>query len=314
MSQAAGRKKLGTRGRVVAAAVAVVVVVVAILLLGGRVGGEGGDRLPGAGASPQASARPTPSASTSDPADEPGSEPAESPAPTAAPDGSGAAPSAPPAEGVITLPPLTDTPPEVVALDAEAALGSSATARVLGVEEVTASGTGIGEIAGPALLVTLEVTNTGGEDLDLASFNVSAYLGSDAVPASPVTTDDRESPLAGVLSPGESARGRTSSGCRRAVRGSCPSRCSPGPPVKCSCSRATSRPRPAEISASPEARYRRCGTAGARPRPPGRRVEWSTRVIRPTLRVKSRDRPSPVRFVPVPWPYQFFVGRPCRTA
>lgn len=184
----------------------------------------GGDPEPGAEPAPTPSASPersagTPASGATGPgpdavepgAGEPGAgeaPPPEQPQPEpGTPDGEVDPQPAPPPDGAAGLPPLGTTPPEVVTLDAPAPVAGSAQARVLSVEGITAEASGIGEIGGPAMLVTLEVDNPGAAPVALGSFSVSAYLGDAAVPASPVSSDERHAPLTGELAPGATARG-----------------------------------------------------------------------------------------------------------
>lgn len=200
---------------------AAAIVVTLVVVLGG--GGEPG---PEAGPGPSASVEPSPQTSpsgaaepepgTADPAvpvpaeTEPGPELGPELGPETDPEVPDANPEPQPSlgpDGGAALPPLGTAPPEVVTLDAPAPVAGGAQARVVSVEEITAEASGIGEIGGPAMLVTLEVLNSGTDPVALGAFSVSAYLGDDAVPASPVTSDERHVPLTGQLAGAATARG-----------------------------------------------------------------------------------------------------------
>lgn len=127
---------------------------------------------------PEASASPTAATSSSpEPQDtqEPAEpdEPTESPAEPAEP---GADPPAdPPTDGVDpSLPP--------VELDDVAPFGTEVSARLVSIEAVQGEAEGPGEVAGPAVRVTVEVVNGTAETIDLGATVVNAYAGPELRP------------------------------------------------------------------------------------------------------------------------------------
>jgi hypothetical protein len=140
------------------------------------------------------SAPPTGSATataTSAPATE---EPAPSPLPTPEPTG--------PTEDVDEPPPSL---PEVP-LDAEAAVGNGIVATLPSIEAIEGTAVGPGNVAGPALKVTVRITNGTAEPVALGGVSVNLSYGPDQAPASPLDDTTRE-PFATVVQPGESADG-----------------------------------------------------------------------------------------------------------
>ncbi|RBY86145.1 hypothetical protein [Blastococcus sp. TF02A-26] len=93
-----------------------------------------------------------------------------------------------------------------VALDQEADAGDGVTARVIGLEAIEGTGTGRGNVSGPALRLTVGITNGSGDAIDLGSVAVNLAYGVDAVPASPLN-DPSQAPLSGSLDTGETGEG-----------------------------------------------------------------------------------------------------------
>lgn len=111
-----------------------------------------------------------------------------------------------PGQGV--APPLFgDLPVERRDADQEASPAADVQASVVSAEVVTASGTGIGQVQGEALMVTIEIVNSRGGRLPLDRTTVTAFAGGGAVPASPVDGDERFDPFRDAVLPNESARG-----------------------------------------------------------------------------------------------------------
>ncbi|GAB4082651.1 hypothetical protein GCU67_11800 [Modestobacter muralis] len=172
-----------------AAATAVVAAVVAAVTLGG---GGSPPSAAGADASPTGS-----TATTSAPAGESAAPTTAAPVPS---------PQTPTPTG-----PTSDAdegPPElpVVPLDAPAPVGNGVVATLPRIESIDASATGPGNIAGPALRVTVQVTNGTAEPLSLGGVVTNLYLGPDRTPASPVD-DPSRAPFTGTVAPGASATG-----------------------------------------------------------------------------------------------------------
>ncbi|UZN04314.1 hypothetical protein [Cellulomonas sp. S1-8] len=140
----------------------------------------------------------SPSSSSTDPVPVPTDTVAE-PTPQAADDDvappDAAVPAAPVAD-YLELPPVT--------LDAPADYGNGTTARVVGLAAVQAEAHGVGEVSGPAVAVTVELT-AGSEQVDLGDVVVNLY-GPSAAAAPVVAGDPHHEPFAGVLRAGSSAR------------------------------------------------------------------------------------------------------------
>ena len=82
---------------------------------------------------------------------------------------------------------------------------SGMTANVVSVESYNATAKRAGEVSGPAVKVTLRLTNGTGGAVDLSTATVNAYYGSDATPAAPVAGDPAAKPFTGSLEPGAAA-------------------------------------------------------------------------------------------------------------
>lgn len=104
--------------------------------------------------------------------------------------------------------PVDERPPSLpaVALDAPAATGDGVTGSLVSVEAVDGTGVGRGNVSGPALRVTVRLTNGTTEALALDGVAVELTHGADAVPASPLD-DPSHSPFGGSLEPGATAEG-----------------------------------------------------------------------------------------------------------
>jgi hypothetical protein len=160
-----------------AAAVLVAVLVVLLVLL---------DDDEATSAPPAGSATATPTAASE--------EPVPSALPTPEPTG--------PTEDVDEPPPSL---PEVP-LDAEAAVGNGIVATLPSIEAIEGTAVGPGNIAGPALRVTVRIANGTDQPVALGGVSVNLSHGPDAVPASPLDDPSRV-PFATVVQPGESADG-----------------------------------------------------------------------------------------------------------
>lgn len=195
------------RRGLIAAAVAVVAVLAAALLLGRTAGDDPGAVGPTAGptADPAAGPVPTPSPTGGgEPTDlataDPGASPAE---PEPAPRATGAAGELAAAVAEIEagqrhLPPVPAG--EIVAVP------SGPTVSLDAVERVEAQASGPGEVAGPALALTVTVTNGAGGPLTLDDVVVNLY-GQEGAPGSLFVSDPRMQPLTGELAPGDRATG-----------------------------------------------------------------------------------------------------------
>ena len=92
-----------------------------------------------------------------------------------------------------------------VPLTGTADFGGQITARLSEVTPIDATAKIPGEISGPALQVTVEITNGSADAIGLDSVSVNLAT-KDGTPASPITTDPA-APLSGVLAPGEKRSG-----------------------------------------------------------------------------------------------------------
>ncbi|MEO7236461.1 MAG: hypothetical protein ABIW80_13960 [Lapillicoccus sp.] len=135
---------------------------------------------------------PTPGSTTSGPA------PSADPPPTGSAAPSGAAvPSAAGAGG-------RERP--AVAPASSSTGGGGPTVRLSSIGHVAGQALGPGEIAGPAIRVSIVIENGGSANLDLTFVAVNAYIGTDRRPAGTLT-QPAGSPFGGVLKPGERATG-----------------------------------------------------------------------------------------------------------
>lgn len=105
----------------------------------------------------------------------------------------------------------TDSPIEVketVPIDEVGDFGDGIRVGVARVRAVEAGGGGgIGDLAGPAIAVTIDLTNDGSTPVTLDEVVVTATYGKDGIPAPGVFNDTRANHFAGSLAAGASARG-----------------------------------------------------------------------------------------------------------
>ncbi len=107
-----------------------------------------------------------------------------------------------PTENADALPPSLAP----VGLTEEAAVGNGVTATVEDLEAVLGSAQGPGQVAGPAVRVTVRIVNGTGAPLSLDAVAVDVTYGPGATPASPLD-DPSAAPFTGTAGPGESATG-----------------------------------------------------------------------------------------------------------
>jgi hypothetical protein len=170
-----GRFPTGRR-RVLLAAVAVVLVAALAVLVVVLDHGSGGDVGQAAG--------------TSSPA--PSTEVIPNP-PTPTPTG--------PTEDATQLPPAATEVP----LDAPAAAGNGVVATLTGIEAIQGTANGPGNVAGPALRVTVTIDNGTAEAITLAGAAVNMYYGADRTPASPLDDPSQQPFGIDMVQPGASA-------------------------------------------------------------------------------------------------------------
>jgi hypothetical protein len=77
---------------------------------------------------------------------------------------------------------------------------------LVGIEEIQGQANGPGDVAGPALRITVRLENGTDDPLDLLAVSVAVAHGVDLVPASPLG-DPSAAPFSGTLEPGKSAQG-----------------------------------------------------------------------------------------------------------
>ena len=102
-----------------------------------------------------------------------------------------------------------DQPPPVlsaVGLDDPAAVGDGVRATVRSVESIDGTGYGPGNIAGPALRVTVQLDNGTAEPVSLDGVAVDLAYGAEAIPGPPLD-DPSRAPFSGTLPAGSSAEG-----------------------------------------------------------------------------------------------------------
>jgi hypothetical protein len=173
------------RGRWPALA-AVIVVVVAVLVAVALLGDDDGD-----GGRTASATIPPAAAGTSSPATE---------APTASEPA--ASESTPPVQGGTDgVPPALPA----VALD-QPVEQADVTGSIVSLQAVDGQATGPGDVAGPALMVTVRLVNGTGGALSLDAVSVNLFSGPDRAPASPLG-DQRRVPFTGTLAAGRTAEG-----------------------------------------------------------------------------------------------------------
>ena len=133
-------------------------------------------------------------ATASVPGDPVGSEPAPTNPPTPEPSG--------PTADATELPPTVSA----VGLSDEAAVGDGVTGRLVSIQAVQGDGDGVGNIDGPALLVTVELTNGTSAPVSFDAVAAEAYTGADLAPAT-LLDDPQANPLRGTVDPGQSVTG-----------------------------------------------------------------------------------------------------------
>ncbi len=106
----------------------------------------------------------------------------------------------------------TDLPPTLsaVGLTDQAAVGDGVTGRLVSIEAVQGDGEGVGNIDGPSILVTVELTNGTDGPVSFDAVAAEAYTGEDLAPAT-LLDDPQGNPLRGRSSPATRSRGVTSS-------------------------------------------------------------------------------------------------------
>jgi hypothetical protein len=178
---------------------AVVLLALGLVVLGLVVGGP--DRGGSAGA---VAATPTAASSSGIPTGTSSGPPRGTSSGTATSTGTGEPPPQAPVTPEPTGPPrnVDEPPPSLpaVALDDEAAVGNGITAEVVSLDAIAGTGTGPGNIAGPALRVTVQISNGTTAPVSLDGVVVDLTHGADLAPASPLD-DPSAAPFTGTVEP-----------------------------------------------------------------------------------------------------------------
>ncbi|TFV90710.1 DUF4352 domain-containing protein [Blastococcus sp. CT_GayMR16] len=93
-----------------------------------------------------------------------------------------------------------------VALDARGEVGNGVVATLPSIDEIQSEAQGPGNIAGPAIRVTVRIENGTAEAVSLGGVAVNMYTGAELTPASPLEDPSRRE-FTGTLAPGQSAEG-----------------------------------------------------------------------------------------------------------
>jgi hypothetical protein len=116
-------------------------------------------------------------------------------------------PSGTPSPGSLDEVPVEEaTSRPAVPLTATAALGGGLSLRIARVEDVEGVARGVGEIAGPAVRLTLELANSTAEEVSVDSAVVDLLAGPDRTPAATLTGPGGRA-FEGVVPPGETVSG-----------------------------------------------------------------------------------------------------------
>jgi hypothetical protein len=206
MSTDIPRPPRAARRRRLLVAVGSALVVVALVVLGLALGADDEKAATAAGGAAATSSQPAPATPGAPSAGAPsGSAPTGGPAP-----GTAQETSAPPVTPAPTGPTEdVDAPPPAqpaVALDQPAAVGDGVTASITSIEPIQGTGTGRGNVAGPALRVTVRIDNGTAKPVSLDGVTVGLTSGEDQTPASSLD-DPSQLPFAGTVGPGDTADG-----------------------------------------------------------------------------------------------------------
>lgn len=93
-----------------------------------------------------------------------------------------------------------------VPLDAPASADDGMRAEIVAIEAIDGNGSGVGNVSGPALKVTLRLDNATTDPVALDYVSVSLTHGTDQTPA-PRLDDSSAAPFTGTLEPGATAQG-----------------------------------------------------------------------------------------------------------
>jgi hypothetical protein len=212
MSTDIPRPPAASRRRRLLVAVGSALVVVALVVLGFVLGGDDETAAAADGGAAATSSQPAHATAGAPSAGAPsGSAPSGDAPSGSAPSGSAPETSAPPPVTPAPTGPTgdVDAPPPAqpaVALDQPAAVGDGVTASITSIEPIQGTGTGRGNVAGPALRVAVRIDNGTAKPVSLDGVTVGLTSGDDHTPASPLD-DPSQVPFAGTVRPGDTADG-----------------------------------------------------------------------------------------------------------
>lgn len=95
---------------------------------------------------------------------------------------------------------------KAVGLDEVVPAGAKASMHLKSVELTQAEADGIGQIAGPALMLEIGIDNESKDELDLSRMEITAYVGKDLTPTN-LLTDSRSVALPAAVKSGETVEG-----------------------------------------------------------------------------------------------------------
>lgn len=190
-----GQRRLVTVG----AAVLVVLLAIAVWALA-RSNGSGSS------AADVASAGATPTGAAPASGATPGPTVSAKPTSTAPPATADPVPTAAAAPASAAAAPAGDRERPAVAPAAVSSVAGGPTVHLSNVGHVDGQAVGPGDIAGPALRMSIVIENAGADDLDLSLVAVNAFIGTDRRPAGTLTQPGG-APFNGTLKPGQSATG-----------------------------------------------------------------------------------------------------------
>jgi hypothetical protein len=103
---------------------------------------------------------------------------------------------------------VDEPPPSLpeVPLEAPAEVGNGVVATIASVEEIDGTAVGPGNVAGPALRITVRIENGTTEPVSLDGVAVNLSSGPERTPASPLD-DPSRAPFSGTVEPGEAGAG-----------------------------------------------------------------------------------------------------------
>lgn len=137
--------------------------------------------------------------------DSPAPEPSRPPGSTPPPPATTPVPPSTPGDVNSTVPSRPEASKSPVAIDKPSETGTGVTVRLVDLKATNAKASLPGEVAGPAVAITVDVTNTGDKAVDLNTVVVTLADADDA-PGSEMTSPPAK-PLRGSVAPAKSTRG-----------------------------------------------------------------------------------------------------------